>query len=189
MPLIDVKCLACGETFEHYRPVSEWPNTPACKCGGATEQAHLPKQIQWSVDPVVVFQAPDGTMRFPGEADGASSRKYESMGYQRHEIRGATEMRRFEKHMDRQEYSRASRKVEQAHAQRELREKQTRAAMYESMQHMSARGRDIARAMIDRNNAKPQPRAHEAGFHSEIYSMDRSNRAESRDSQGRRRRD
>ena len=75
------------------------------------------------------------------------------------------------------------------HQQRELREKASRSALYESMKHMSAKGRDVARAMVDRNNNKPQPRAHDAGFHSEIYSMDRSNREDSRDGHGRRRRD
>lgn len=192
MPRIDVKCLSesCDTVFEHYRPLSEWPKTPPCvSCGGETEQAHLPRHLTWSVDPVVVFKAPDGSFRFPGDANGISSKNYEKLGYERQEIRGAAEMRSFERKMNQIEYSRAQRKVEAQARHREASEKVRREKLREMMQHMSAYGRDVARAAIDQGDRRPAARAHEAGFHSEVYAYDRSNRAESRDAQGRRRRD
>lgn len=192
MALIDVRCQSesCGTVFEHVRPLSEWPNTPPCvQCGGPTEQTHLPRQTQWSVEPVVVFRAPDGSYRFPGDAHGQSVKQYEKLGYERQEIRGAAEMRSFERRMNQIEYSRAQRQVEARQRQREEREKVTRSALYEQMKSMSNIGRDVARAAMARNDSKPRERAHAPGFHSEVYAYDRSNRDESRDGSGRRRRD
>lgn len=192
MALIDVKCLAetCGTVSEVVRPASAWPTTPPCPtCGAPTEQAHFPKRTTWTVDPVVVFEAPDGTVRFPGEADGRSARRYAQLGYTRREIRGAAEMRTFERQMNAKEFSTASRRIERLHQMRDQRERHTRSDLYRAMQSMSNAGRDVARAMIARTNAKPQPRAGEPGFYSEVYSSDRSNREPSRDAQGRRRRE
>lgn len=191
MPLIDVKCLQCEHVNEVMRPLSMWPAVPECPdCGSAdTEQIHLPKSARWTVDPVVVFKAPDGSYRFPGDANGISAGQYAKQGYERVEIRGAVEMRRFESQMNKREYALAQRKFEKRQEQREERERVMRSELHERMKYMSQIGRDVARAAMARNDGKPVPRASEPGFISEVYSYTRSNRDESRDSRGSRRKD
>ena len=100
MPLIDLRCAdeTCDTLrLDYPRPLADWPDTPPCEtCGGPTEQAHLPPRTRWTVDPVVVYKAPDGTFRFPGDTDGSGSAKYHQMGYERVELRSAADVRRFE---------------------------------------------------------------------------------------------
>lgn len=190
MPRIDVVCKSCEAVSEVIRPLAMWPATPECpSCGQATEQIHLPKKIQWTVDPVVVFKAPDGSYRFPGDANGQSVAHYAKQGYQRVEIRGALEMRSFESKMNKIEYARAERKIERSQRAREEREHEMRANLFHQMKTMSNIGKDVARAAMARNDGKPLPKADGGGFHSEVYSFSRSNRDESRDSGGRRRQD
>lgn len=190
MPLIDTRCKTCGHVHEQMRPLAMHPATPPClDCGAETEQIHLPKSVRWTPEPVVVYQATDGSMRFPGNKEGLSAANYEKQGFTRIEIRGAAEMRRLEQHMNKHEYSRAQRAVEHRQMQREMRETHSRAELRRLMSGMSERGRDLARAVMRRNDDKPRMRAADPGFYSEVFSMDRSNRDESRDNQGRRRRD
>ena len=145
--------------------------------------------MQWTPDPVIVFKAPDGSFRFPGDAAGLSAKKYERDGFERIELRGAQDVRRFEKAMNQHEYSRACQKVERQHQASEMREQQSRSELRRVMGSMSERGRALARAAMRMNDHKPKVYAKDANFHSEVFSMDRSNRDESRDSQGYRRRD
>ncbi len=192
VPLIDVKCLndECGTVFEYHRPIAEWPKTPPCEtCQGPTEQALLPKETQWSMNPILVFQAPDGSCRFPGDAGGLSASNYEKMGYSRIELRSAADVRRFERAMNVHEYSISQRKAEQKQERRETREHESRSRLRQSMQSMSRVGRAVAQAAMDRNDRKPRERGKDPGFHSQVFSFDRSNREESRGSDGRRRRD
>jgi len=188
--LIDCKCSSCGHVFETYRAAKDWPSTPACeKCQGPTEQAHFPKRVQWTTDPVIVFRAPDGTFRFPGDPSGAGAKKYERQGFERVELRGAQDVRRFEKAMNKHEFSRACRKAENKQQAREQREQILRSDLRGQMASMSPQGRALARAAMRMNDGKPREYAKEAGFVSEVYSFDSSNREASRDAQGRRRRD
>lgn len=192
MPLIDVQCLAdgCGHVFEYVRSIADWPATPPCeKCGSPnTDDGHLPPRTVWSVAPVVVFRAPDGTHRFPGEADGLSARKYAAQGFTRIEIRSATDMRRFERTMNRTEQRRATEAFDRSEAQRSTSETARRRELYHEMQQMTPRGRDMARAAMAQSDSRRRA-PHVVGFHSEVYNVDRSNREDSRDEQGRRRRD
>lgn len=105
------------------------------------------------------------------------------------ELRGAADVRRFEKAMNAHEYSRAMQRVERQQQFREEREKHLRSELRQRMQSFSECGRAIARAAMRRNDEKPREYAKDPGFISEVYSYDRSNRDESRDAQGRRRRD
>lgn len=190
MALIDLRCLTCGHTFEAHRAIADWPATPPCEsCGAATEQQLLPPRTRWTVDPVVVFRAPDGTFRFPGDANGASAAAYARQGFDRIELRNVADVRHFEHHMNARELSLAHRRVERLQQMREQRESETRSELRRLMPSMSAFGRALARAAQGRNDAKPRERARDAGFHVDVYSNDRSNRDESRDAQGRRRRD
>lgn len=192
MPNIDVSCKSetCGVISEVYRALADWPKTPPCPtCGGETEQILLPKAVTWTVDPVVVYKAPDGSFRFPGDANGSGAGKYDKLGYERVEIRGALEMRAFESKMNAHERSQMARRFEHAQEQREAREKANRSELRRRMQSMSAFGRGVAIAAMARNDAKPRKRVGDPGFVSEVYSYTRSNREASRDDQGRRRRD
>lgn len=189
MALINIRCTNDHVT-EVNRPAADWPATPPCPtCAAPTEQIHLPRQTTWTLDPVVVYRAPDGSIRFPGDTSGIATAKYDRLGYDRIELRSAAEVRRFESHMDRIEYAHAERRAERLQALREARESENRSELFHRMQSMSARGRAIARAAIERNNAKPSARASAPGFHVDVYSNDRSNRDESRGADGRRRRD
>lgn len=192
MPLIDVQCLepTCGHIFEHVRPIADWPATPPCeKCQSPnTDDGHLPPRTRWSVDPVVVFEAPDGTYRYPGEADGNSSRRYAAAGYRQITIRNATEMRAFETRVGIHEQRKANETFERSERAREASESARRGALHTAMASMSPRGRDLARAAIAQSDGVRRA-AHQVGFHSEVYNVDRSNRGDSRDTQGRRRRD
>ncbi len=212
MALIDVLCKSCGRVEEAHRPASEWPKTPPCvHCGAPTEQLHMPKRVQWTPEPVVVYQAPDGSMRFPGDRNGLSAANYERQGLKRVEIRGAAEMRSFERFMNKAEYSRAQRAVERQHQAREENDARRSAEIRHGLQQgfripeidprtgrhtgrmqtvrLSEHGRAIMRASQEKGNARPMPRGSDPGFFSEVYSQNRSNRDESRDAQGRRRRD
>jgi len=190
MPLIDVRCSKNpNHTHEVHRPLAQWPATPPClDCGAATIQVHLPKAASY-VDPIIVYQAPDGSLRFPGARNGRTVAGYESAGYRRMEIRGAADMRRFESSMNARESSIMARKLEQKLAAREQRESVNRSDLRGRMQSMTTMGRDVARAAMRHNDNKPRERTADPGFHSEVYSNDRSSREISRDSQGRRHRD
>lgn len=191
MPLIDLKCTSspCAHTFEYQRPLAEWPATPPCsKCASPTIQMLFPSGRS-TVEAIIVFQAPDGSFRFPGDAAGSQAARYQREGYTRLELRGAADVRRFETVMNKHEYSRAARRVEAKQQQRELRESHTRSALRNLMPRMTIFGRELAREAMRRNDAKPRESVKDANFHAEVYSYDRSNREGSRDAQGRRRRD
>lgn len=190
MPLIDVKCLTCEHINEVHRPLAMWPQTPVCPdCGKETEQIHLPSHMRASPEPVVVFRAPDGSFRFPGDPNGISAKGYEKQGFERVEIKGAVEMRRFENRMNKRDYAEAQRRFERRQELREEREKISRSELRRQMQNMSEFGRAVAQVAIARGDAKRKRGPAEPALFSEVYSMDRSNREDSRDGQGRRRRD
>jgi hypothetical protein len=189
MPLIDVEC-PNGHRSEVNRPLAMWPATPPCPtCSSSTIQLLLPPQTRYFIDPVVVFRGPDGQYRFPGDANGLSAANYTRQGFERVELRSAADVRRFEKYMTKVEYARASRRVEMHQQQREQRESLTRSELRRLMPSMTEFGRQVARTAMARNDNKPRERAHDPGFHLEAFSYDRSNRDESRDERGRRRRD
>lgn len=192
MPIYTQKCTqeACGAIFEDIRAISHIDPNPACRtCGAATTREWSAATASGTCDPVLVFQAPDGSFRFPGMGEGRSIAHYRALGYQRHEIRGAADMRRFEGLMNRREMSIMSRKVEIKQRMREARESLTRSELRSRMASMSRFGRDLAREAMRHNDHKPRERTPDAGFHSEVFSFNRSNREESRDSHGRRHRD
>lgn len=189
MALIDVKC-PNDHIHEVDRPAKDWPATPPCPtCSAPTEQFHAPRSVTWTLDPVVVYQAPDGSMRFPGATDALSTSKYDRAGFTRIELRSAADVRRFESHMNKHERAIASRRVEQMHRMHEQRLSQTRGNLRMAMQSMSAMGRDVARAAMNQTNRKSNFQTRDPGFHVDVFSNNRSSRDESRDSSGRRRRD
>jgi putative FmdB family regulatory protein len=193
VPLYDFTCGTCDRTYEAHVPLADFPACAPCPtCGTAdhVEKVFLPPRTCHALpDATVVYRAPDGSMRYPGEPGGTSCAKYERMGYQRLEIRGAAEMRRFEQRMNQQEYSAMCRRVERQEALREQGESVRRSDLRSRMSAMSPRARDFARAAMRHNDHKPRQHARDPGFHSEVYNMDRSNREASRDGRGQRHRD
>ena len=189
MPLIHVACEA-GHVEEVNRPIADWPRTPVCPiCGLATVQRHLPPAVKSSIDPVVIFQTQDGSFRFPGDPNGLSAATYARQGMTRIELRSAVDVQRFSSHMNKQELARSHRKVEIKQQMREQRESAMRSNLRNAMSSMSAKGRDLAREMMRRADAEPRERARDGGFHVQAFEYNRSNREESRDPSGRRRRD
>ena len=180
MALLDVQCdnEACGAITEIVRTVAEYgtPYPPCAACGGTQQKIGLPPRTTWTVDAVVVYRAPDGSYRFPGDSDGDGSAKYHGMGYERVELRCAADVRRFEREVGRQMQSEESRRVESRHQQRDRRESENRSHLFQRMKTMSNFGRDLAHAAMARGNARPQERSHGAPIHVEVYSNDRSNR-------------
>ena len=191
MPLIDLRCTGPDpHDTEYMRPLAEWPATPPCPvCAAPTTQMHFPRAVSSFIDPIVVYRAPDGSHRFPGDSDGAGARKYDRLGYTRIECRSAVEMHRLEGKMNAHDRAEGQLRVE-AHARaREFREKEARSQLRDSMRSMSEYGKDVARAAMRIGDNKPREYTRDPGIHSEALAYDRGNRAESRDPQGRRRRD
>lgn len=199
MALIDVHCHACDRIEEVNRFAKDWPTTPSCSaCGSETEQIHLPSFMRGhSVDPVVVYQAPDGSFRFPPDTTTSSTAMYDQKGFTRMELRGWADVRRFESQMNASQLSEVRRRVERQQESFELGEKERRSEIRRGLEQgfqvpetddrgrltgrmrtvrLSGRGRDIMRAAIANNDRKGGPKAHEVGFRVEAYSDGSSNR-------------
>lgn len=212
MPIYPRKCLSdpCDHVFElvlsmaAYDP--EGPH-PCPKCGSPSIKTFLPSGANTNPDPVIVYKAADGSFRYPGDGAGLSAANYDKLGYERVEIRGWADMRRFEATVNRQQRSEIARRVERQLEVHEAQVKMRRSDVINGMRNgfaipetdaqgrrtgrmksvrMSAAGADILRACMDRNDGKPRPRTFDSGFHSQCYSFDRSNRDESRRSDGKR---
>jgi len=192
MPLYDTQCTAdaCQAVVEVYLLLAERDAPPLCRvCGASTQRVLLPGRSTITVDPVIVYRAPDGTFRFPGDAQATMAGRYHAEGFERIEIRGAADMRRFESHMNQRERAIMSRRVDARQRMREVRESEMRSELRGRMQSMSRAGRDLARAVMTHNDHKPREQSSDPHFHNEVYSFDRSNREASRDNRGKRLRD
>ncbi len=197
MPLIDVEC-PDGHVREVYRHNSEWPNCPPCPaCEKPTQQVILPSYMKGhNVDPVVVYQAPDGSMRFPPDTTTLSTAEYDKKGYTRIELRGWTDVRRFEKHMNASERSQIQRRIERQQEAFEASESARRSEVRRGIEQgiiipvtddkgrvvgqqtvrLTEYGKAIMRAAMDNNDRKGGPKGYDPGFRVESYSEDRSNR-------------
>lgn len=200
MPLYDFVCSSsdCDTVFEGYVSLADYPKTLTCpRCGGTTEKSHVRRSQRSAAAPVVVYQAPDGSFRFPPDTHTASTASYDQQGFTRIELRGWSDVRRFESHMNQHELSQVRRRVEKQQEQHEASESARRAEIRRGLEQgfqvpdtdergqptgrmrtvrLSERGRAIMQAAIDNNDRKGGPRARDVGFFVEAYSMDRSNR-------------
>lgn len=211
----DFLCGACDRVFEASVPSTQIPAGPPCPtCQSPTERVWLSPASRSLPDAVVVYRAPDGSFRFPGEISGASTGKYDAMGYERIEARGWAEVRHLEKRLNAHEHSQLRRAEERRLAYAEHVDSQRRSEIRRQLDqgfripeqrmcsdgqirptgrmttvHMRPQGRDaMARAMAE-TDRKGHRRIGEPGMHVDAYSNSRSNRDESRDRDGRRRRD
>ena len=216
MPIYVRKCAdeSCDHYFELTLPMAAYDadaDHPCPKCGSASVRGFLPSYVSAAnTEPIVVFKADDNTYRYPGDPSGLSADNYAKLGYERVELRGWADVRRFERTVNSQQASEIARRVER---QLEAREQEVKARRSEILNgvrngftipdyddkgrptgrlrtvHMSEAGKAILRASMERHDAKPKPRVQDVNFHSEVYSFTRGNRDESRRSDGKRHRD
>lgn len=211
MPILNFTCQTDGP-YTAYRSVHEdaVPPCPTCQVPGETDWGVWRNESRCNPTPVVIFQAADGSFRFPGSADGAYAQKCASEGMTRVELRGWADVRRFEGRVNQQEQSKINRRVERQQAALAQGESIRRSELFNGMRngfqipdvdpstgnrtgrmktvHLSARSKDVADRLIELGNRK-RVHSYEPGFHVDAYSYDRSNRDESRDPRGQRRRD
>jgi hypothetical protein len=210
----DFQCETCDLTFEADVEVEQLPAGPPCKtCQSSTVRVFLPPASRWTPDAVVVYRAPDGSFRFPGDTGGISAAKYDRLGYERIEARGFAEVRTLERRLNAHEQSQLrraeDRRLEYAEHVDSQRRSEIRRQLDQGFRipetvlrggqvvqtgrmttvHLSARGRDAMRAAAESNDRKGHRRIGETGIHVDAYSNTRSNRDESRGADGRRRRD
>lgn len=175
--LHDFRCDVCDREFESVVEAATLPAGPPCPtCGGPTTRVFLPPPVRWTPNAVVVYQAPDGSFRFPGATDGASTAKYDRLGYTRVEARGFAEVRHLEQRLNRQERAQMERIHERREQLRASGESMRRSDLRQRMQGMSRLGRDVARAAQAQTDARPSRRVNDPGVHVEAYSNTRSNR-------------
>lgn len=201
MPLYQLTCTSesCAITFEDFIALSSYPYTPPCpKCGEPTiRDMRAARAAASSADPVVVYKAPDGTYRFPPDTQCESTAMYDAKGYQRIELRGWTDVRRFESTFNQKEMSEVRRRIERAAEQHERSESARRSEVRRCIEQgfqvpeldsrgrptgrtqtvrLSERGKAFLHAAMDHNDRKGGPRARDVGFHVDAYANDRSNR-------------
>lgn len=188
MPQIDFVCQVHGP-FVQYRSVHSQELPPCPECGVTAERHWITASEAPLPNAVVVYQAPDGSFRFPGDPNGLSAKQYERQGLKRVEARGWAEVRQLEHTIEQHENRNRGQHQDHLQARREAGQHARRGELFYRMKTMSRLGREVARLSIERSNNRPLPRRGEAGFHVEAYSNDRSNREQSRDERGMRRRD
>ena len=215
---IDVLCQSpsCGVLREVDRRLADYPHTPPCPvCGSPTVQQQIPvSQTASRPDAVVVYQATDGSYRYPGETSGTSCAKYDALGYTRIEARGFAEVRALERRLNARAESDRARAEERNAPAIEAADAHRRAEIRRGLQqgfvipvpirlpsgeivhsgrtfnvHMRPRAADLVRAAQAKSARDGHRRIGEQGIHVDAYANDRSNRDESRDSRGKRYRD
>ena len=210
MPIYVRKCAdeSCDHYFELTLPMAQYDadaDHPCPKCGSVSVRGYLPSYVSAAnTEPIVVFKADDGSFRYPGDPSGLSAHNYEKMGYARVELRGWADVRRFERDVNTTQASEIARRVERQLEVHEMSVKARRSEILNGLRNsfvipeivdgrrtgrmktvrMSAAGADIMRASMERNDAKPRVKFREAGFHSDAYANDRSNRDDARRSDG-----
>lgn len=212
MPIYCSRCTVCDHWFEDVRSMKDSDVQPPCpKCGGSCEKAYVPSYVSLSNAPaIVVFKAPDGTFRFPGDPDGKASKKYEKLGYERIEARGQQDRDRLERRLNAQQREEVHRRVERHQQVREEGIHVRRSEVTHGLRNgftipivdergrdtgrvktvkLSGFGRDLMAAAMARNDAKPGPQFRDPGCHFEVSHFDSSNREPSRDSRGKKHRD
>lgn len=201
MPLYSLCCTddACDVRFEEFISLANYPYTPPCpKCGQPTFRDLRARTLHGPPpDPVVVYRAPDGSYRFPPAIDSSSSAFYAQKGFQRIELRGWQDVRRFETQFNAKEMSEVRRRVERQSERHEAAESARRSEIRRGLEQgfqvpeldsrgrptgrtktvrLSPRGRAIMAASQALKESERHPRVREIGFHVGAYSDDRTNR-------------
>ena len=170
MPLYDFTCQA-GHHFEHYLPLDRYKECPPCPtCGLSTERDWIPQGRNASAfhDPVVVYQASDGSYRFPGSTQGRMAAHYDAKGFTRIECHTAVEVRQLERSVNAKERTKLQQVVERQQQRAEDVEHERRQQLFHDAQNFSNLGRDVMRAAIDRNNQKRSKRGGDPNFRVEV---------------------
>ncbi len=178
MPLIDVKCSACGSETEMFRHVSEMDEPlPGCEngCDGAKlERIYVyqrPHSYNGLITPTDVYLNPDGSIGICGER-GARIPK----GSERIELRTAADIRRIEHRMTEIEYGKFLNKQEREERHFGALQSEQRSELRQRMNSMSERGKAFARLAMKMNDNKPRQR-----FQTNVFFDAFSNNASNRD--------
>jgi len=191
MALIDIRCTSCDQVSTVNRPIADWPSTPPCPlCGSPSIREWILGSPPSKADPVVVYQMPDGSFRFPGARESSATRAYDAQGGTRLELRGWQEVRPFERAMNAHEKTKMLRQFERKERARQAGASLRRSESRRVIASFTSGGQAFARTLLDHLDRQPGPRPPgDPGFRVEAYSENRSNREESRDDRGRRRND
>lgn len=212
MPIYPTRCTVCDHWFEDVRSMAKFDQIPPCpKCAGVCEKAYVPSHVSLSnAPPIVVFKAPDGTYRFPGDPNGKASQKYAKLGYERIEARGQQERDRLERRLNTWQRDEVHRRIERHQQVREEGIHHRRSEVTHGMRNgftipetdrqgrltgrtrtvkLSGFGRDLMQVAMARNDAKPGPQFRDPGCHFDVNHNDRGSRDESRRADGKRHRD
>jgi hypothetical protein len=182
---------------------------PCPKCGSETEREYSPITSFSTAPAVVVFKAPDGSYRYPGQTEGKTIDHYSRLGYERVELRGFADVRRFEREVNTKESREIAQRAERSMVAHLEGVRRRRSEVYNGMANgfvipvrdkqgrqigtkvvrLSPAGMDTLRNAMHAMDQRERPRAREAGFFVDAYSNDRGSRDESRDARGKRFRD
>ena len=149
-------CDKCGAELQ----VGSWP---FCRGGHAPVGSRNQDAVC-----VTVYRDASGHTIYPGRADAPLPARYAKLGYHKIEMNLA-EARRFSSQMNRDERAKMAAHLEREQAHAEQLQSQTRAELRDAMRHMSPRGRDYVRAVMEQNNGR-DTRAYlssDPGFHNE----------------------
>lgn len=117
---------------------------------------------------IVVYQDASGHTIYPGRSDAPIPKRYAKLGYEKVEM-NLHEARRFSTQMNRDERAKMSAHLEREQRQQEHVQAQMRSELREAMRHMSPKGRDYVRAVMELNNSRDAKAflSHDPGFHNE----------------------
>lgn len=167
--------------FEYICPMSERQDSMPCKVKRCKRIAQQVIRPSWQVqanrfDPVVVHVDAKGNVRYPGNTKAPVPK-----GYERVELKTISDVRQFEKTVNRTMISDWQRHQEEKEQVRSQEVENNRRELRTMMESMSQRGRDFANYAMTHNNNRPRPRF-DPNFHVEAFSMDKSNREPYNDS-------
>ncbi|MGH9420937.1 MAG: hypothetical protein ACRD3J_13255, partial [Thermoanaerobaculia bacterium] len=153
MPQIDFTCPDHGP-FVQYRSVhsQDLPLCPVEGCTQPTERHWITKAPPSLPDAVVVYQAPDGSYRFPGDPNGLSAAQYSRQGFTRIEARGWAAVRQLERDVEQHENRHRAQHFEHQQHRREQGQHARRSELFYRMKSMSRLGREVGRLSIERSN-------------------------------------
>lgn len=172
MILHDFRCGHCGKVFE--KRVQWNDDEAACECGKMAPRVFISRREYraQSFDPVLIFRDASGHYRYPGRNSEAPPAGYEAVY-----LRTTSEVRKFEREINRKERERYFAHKERNEKRFEQWTKEARSELRQKMQHMSPYGRALAEAAMRQNDSQPSVNTRfDPQFRIEAFSQDASNR-------------
>jgi hypothetical protein len=172
MILHDFKCPHCGKVFE--RMVNWDVERTRCYCGDEALRIFISRREYraQAFDPVLVFRDGSGHYRYPGRNNERAPDGYEPVY-----LRTTSEVRKFEREINKRERERYFAHKERNEKRFEQWQKEARSELRQKMQHMTPYGRALAEAAMQQNDREPSVNHHfDPQFRLEAFSQDASNR-------------